>query len=86
MKRDTALVRLILTRLEEAEGSIRGLRIEGHDTDEINYHLLLLEEAGLIILDTGSLSSNQRNAERLTWAGHEYLENVRSIPVRTVRK
>ena len=50
MKRDMDLVREILFELEKQDGSGSRMRVvlEGRSEDEINYHLLLLKDAGVL--------------------------------------
>ena len=50
MKRDMDLIREILFELEKQGGSGSWMKvaIEGRSEDEINYHLLLLKDAGFL--------------------------------------
>jgi hypothetical protein len=75
------LARAILVKLEECEectglGWIEGLEIENHSSPEIAYHVMLLNEAGLIDAQdmTNSVDGLSWFPKRLTWAGHEFLE------------
>jgi len=81
MKRDMDLARSILLALEESNSN-QGwvdIKIEGHAPEEVWYHIMLLHEAGLIkALDVGSFGRDEWKAERLTWAGHEFLESSRN--------
>jgi hypothetical protein len=75
------LVREILLECEEqdrADGMI-DIKIKGRSENEVNYHLMLLRDAGFIeasVLDTqiGPLVQPLR----LTWSGHEFLSAARS--------
>ena len=61
------------------------LQIDGYSAEEISFHVLMVEEAGLV--EARKIASNRRYAEyrddvvhipvRLTWWGHEFLEAVR---------
>ena len=83
MKRDWDLVRRILAALEslgDTTSVLRADEISGYDPEVVSYHMQLLIEAGLA-------DGNCREAmnaplwcylTRLTWEGHEFLDNVRS--------
>ena len=85
MKRDMDLIRAILLKIEE-QGSptlAKPPTIEGADAPSVAEHLRLLYEAGLI-----DAAEHRRLAGaplyldmRLTWEGHEFLENVRDPQV-----
>ncbi|MCE5232469.1 MAG: DUF2513 domain-containing protein [Mizugakiibacter sp.] len=84
MKRDMELVRKILLALESGQAN---LPIDGYDDDIIRYHKALVIEAGLAdgsTLKTG-VGSREVPADvmltKLTWAGHEFLDTVRSDSV-----
>ncbi|MEA2027388.1 MAG: DUF2513 domain-containing protein [Campylobacterota bacterium] len=85
MKRYMELVRKLLLAIEENPNIDK---IEGYDDETIRYHQALLIEADLVkgkITDGGF--SNPSSApmfvyiERLTWNGHEFLDNVRQDTV-----
>ena len=81
MKLDKELVRAILLRVEESDhtpGRPTGVMIDGWSRAEINYHLRLLEEGGLVLArDIGGLGEEPFwVAERLTYKGHEALEAI----------
>jgi len=83
MKRDWDLVREVLLKLEECEssrGRLRPEEIAGRDGEVVSYHIQILTEAGLIV---GECSRSMGaplycTATRLTWAGHEFLDQVRN--------
>jgi hypothetical protein len=84
VKRDWDLVRKLLFYLEEKSDDrvIRNVQIEGYETLVINYHLVLLAEAGLITFEASRSTSNperiiQVYPTQLTWEGHEFLEITR---------
>ncbi len=83
MKRDMELIRKILFFLEdrptckvETEFSI-----EGYERSIIEYHLLLLAQAGLVDFEP-SKTKNGRIIRAyvlgLNWAGHEFLDAIRT--------
>lgn len=78
MKRDLDLAREILTEIEgqsyDPNRSFE-VKIDGHSTEEVSYHVMLLDEAGYI--EASSLPTTDGTiwkAQRLTWEGHEFLE------------
>lgn len=84
MQRDMDLARDLLLKVEEAPAHIHGQELFRHWPDrtvgELNYHVELLFQAGLIAGD-GHLVLSTRNAGwrslRLTYAGHEFLGTIR---------
>ena len=79
MKRDMDLVRLILQAVEERqERSLNPLLIDGYSDDQIQYHIELLDEAGLLsTIDLSTTSEHDFRPKRLTWEGHEFVEASR---------
>jgi Hypothetical protein (DUF2513) len=86
MQRDMDLIRELLLRLEaipiRAGGVVHitpdvdELSVPGKSADEIDYHLSLIEKAGLI--DNGGMEPMVGIGFRaLTWAGHDFLDSVR---------
>lgn len=84
MRRDMDLIRSIMLRLEaqpEPELRLTELAMEGHGDDVVLEHLVLLEEAGLVEMSVERFGSGAPPlfvVHRITWAGHEFLETVRS--------
>jgi hypothetical protein len=83
MKRDPVLLARILETLEAAPYDFSDIPIdihlEGYSEDAVAYHVLLLNEAGLIMTSTHGVSEDGRTRPRpirLTWKGHEYLERT----------
>jgi hypothetical protein len=72
MKRDLDLLRRILLRLENGGEPSSD---ESHRPEEIQYHIRLLDEAGLIEAD--EIVPGQWWPERITWTGHELLDASR---------
>lgn len=77
MKRDIELVRLILLEMESVPTYLAepNLNFDGYSEEEVHYHVMLLDEAGLIVaIDASSGSDLYWIPQRLTWQGHEFLE------------
>lgn len=87
MKRDMELVRSILLALEavpEDEQVPNPLVIDGYSEDSVGHHVHLMGEAGL--LNTADITascstSDQALAFGITWAGHEFIDTMRSQEV-----
>ncbi len=75
MKRDIDLLRRILLDLESGSSSMRGSD-DGEDPHTLHYHIQLLHDAGLIVAD--EIVPDQWWPERITWAGHEFLDLARN--------
>lgn len=79
MQRDLDLVRRILLHLEAAGTEGRawsGFGSEEDDPASVHYHVQLMHDAGLIQAD--ELVPGQWWPERMTWAGHEFLDAARN--------
>ena len=86
MKRNMDLVRLIMLKLQDHEhgDAQSSLHIDNFSDEEINYHCFIMNEAGLIVAtDTTSSCSLSPEAMplRLTWNGHEFIENAQNEKV-----
>lgn len=90
MRRDMNLIRELLLKLEdlpETPGGVHRLVpgelamvIDGYCAHELDYHLQLIEEAGFIRTFPGELGGAIL-FDRLTWAGHDFVDSVRSPKV-----
>jgi hypothetical protein len=83
MKRDMKLIRKVLFQLEARKGyeATPDISISGYDRVSIRYHLLLLAQAGLIDFEPEKTKNGRIIAVHvfgLNWAGHEFLDAVRS--------
>jgi hypothetical protein len=81
MQRDMDLARRILQEIEKApfDGGTVELNLPDLASETLQYHLLLLSEAGLIhALDASSMAGPAFLPTRLTWQGHEFLDASRS--------
>lgn len=79
MKRDLDLVREILSEIEDHDPNrFFVVKVDGHSTDEVAYHVMLLDEADYIEAQSIPTTDGMIwKARRLTWAGHEFLEAAR---------
>ena len=86
MKRDMDLIRKILFFLEgrqEHKAEVE-LPIEGYDRLVVAYHMLLLAQAGLVDFEPERTKTGRiirAHVLGLNWAGHEFLDAVRSEKV-----
>ncbi len=81
MKRDMDLVREILLKLEAHPAQIFGaeMEIDGYSKEEINFHLMLMNEAGLINADDSSAGTEIYFLPLwITWAGYEFLDDAKN--------
>ncbi|GAB60751.1 DUF2513 domain-containing protein [Rheinheimera nanhaiensis] len=80
MKRDMELIRKLLFAMEDNPCQ---LAIDGYDKEVVKYHALLLIEGGLLdgkvsnTLENTSAVPSNIHVNRLTWDGHEFLDNIR---------
>jgi hypothetical protein len=82
MKRELDLIRQILLEVEQNDDYLRSveIRAEGYSPEQINYHVMLLMEAGYVV-GSHSLGPRDRylyHPKSLTWEGHEFLDATRS--------
>ncbi len=90
MRREMDLIRdlmLVLEALPESPGGVHQLTpgegvlaIDGFGTDEVAYHLKLVEEAKLIQTFQASYGGDVL-FDRLSWSGHDFVDSVRSPEV-----
>jgi hypothetical protein len=82
MKRDMDIARKILFRIEsidESYGDVE-LDIDGTSSEVVDYHVLLLWEAGYLkgkTIQKGSMTDPIVIPFRLTWGGHDFLDDSR---------
>jgi hypothetical protein len=79
MKRHPDLVRQILLELEKEpyKGQPIPIKMDDYSNDEIVYHVMLLNEAGLIEAFDLGIGDVSWMPVRLTWSGHEFLDAAR---------
>jgi hypothetical protein len=83
MKRNMDLVRQILIKVNDHEHGYapKNISLEGFSNEQVGYHCLLLGEAGLLeVVESSSMDSSSPSAipVRLTWDGHEFIENAQN--------
>lgn len=85
MKRDIDLIRALLTALEEKDNDdmVSTISVDGFTELEVKYHLVLMDQAGLIRCERiVSSSTSDRIIDvlpfGLSWKGHEFLESARN--------
>jgi hypothetical protein len=83
MKRDMDLIRKILFKIESfpSDDDIEPIVLEGYTPEQINYHVYLIHEAGLIrghiLYGHGTVAPQSYVIFGLTWAGHDFLDACR---------
>lgn len=85
MRRDMALLRLLLLQLEEIDEDGQSiyeigeddLPIDGYTWDQVSYHYTLADEAGLVDAAGGPPLEGGIVFRRLTWSGHDFVDAVR---------
>jgi hypothetical protein len=89
MRRDLGLIRELLLKLEPLSSphawrlihpADPEVQVEGRSPDEIEYHLQMLVERGLVE-EPRSGPMEGIMFKRLTWEGHDYLDAVRDPKV-----
>lgn len=77
------MIRELMLAMESAEGAelLRIPRLVGRDRHQVEHHFRLLLEAGLVTAGYISPDSRRWIAVRLTWRGHDYLDQIRDPQV-----
>jgi Hypothetical protein (DUF2513) len=83
MKRDMELIRALMLSIESQDGDFNyeSVKAIGYDEPQIEYHLDLLIEARLVVGEVHPLQGGYSpiiTVERLSWDGHEFLDNARN--------
>lgn len=82
MKRDMELIRALLLKMESLGPSEpMPTDLPGYDRNAVWYHTTLLVEAGLLHEQPARRDQSftvPAKPDRLTWAGHEFLDNARN--------
>jgi hypothetical protein len=89
MKRDLDLIRLILLEAENNADPQNWFDPEpvGYETEAVSYHVMLMEQAGLIEgWNRSAIGVFRWSARNLTWRGHEFLEAAKDDTVWTKTK
>jgi hypothetical protein len=86
MTRDMDLLRELLFTIERGEefngqswiSFDRQEYLCGHSPDEVMYHLSILKDNGFIL---AVVSGSTPQVSRLTWQGHEFLDNIKDAGI-----
>ncbi len=81
MKRDMELIRLLLLQSESGE---EPPELSSYSIDDQLYNLQLMEDANLIVVRFSRGNENEvigSSTERLTWAGHDFLDSTRDSEI-----
>ncbi|WP_161495833.1 DUF2513 domain-containing protein [Bradyrhizobium japonicum] len=93
MKLEVDLVRQLLLHIDEHAtrpiSDLDSITIEGWTDDQIDYHVVQLEDAGFIEASIDSVPDNEDpdlvhvvySVRRLTYKGHEFVETVRDATI-----
>lgn len=85
MRLNKELVREVLLAVDASDKSPHSwidVSSEGHKAEVVAYHVMLLDEAGLLVAqDLSSMSRFDWRPKRLTISGHEYLDTIRDDEV-----
>lgn len=83
VKRDMELIRKILLEIENhSYGGWVDISFDDYEQENIIYHVMLMDEAGLIEAD--NLTTQEVvdwKPKRLTWEGYEFLDKIRDNSV-----
>ena len=83
MRREKDLCIKILRFIEENQTSYEqyssdNINIEGYNNSQIVYHLDLLDDDNLVMIeDVYTMSNSWRNVKRITNMGHDFLDAIR---------
>ncbi len=81
MKRDLDFIREILLKIEDSDDMVypEALVSDKHPLSDVTHHLKLLADADYIeVLDVTTLSGEYFIVQRITMAGYDYIDNIRS--------
>jgi hypothetical protein len=86
MKRDMELIRELMLAIESQDGDFNyeSVKAIGYDEPQIEYHLDLLIKARLVVGEVHPLQGGFSPifvVEKLSWDGHEFLDNARNESV-----
>lgn len=79
MKRDMDCFRAVLLKIEELPSYtiMKGTEVEGYSAEQTGYHIKLAQDAGFIVAKSLDDEAGIFMVERLTYAGHEFLDAAR---------
>jgi hypothetical protein len=86
MKRDMELIRQILLAVEANPSadpfSTKEVAVDGYNPDVVMFHILLLDQAGLLKgIDASSNDGPDFIVQSISWGGYEFLDTVRDPAV-----
>jgi hypothetical protein len=84
MRRDLDLIRKLLLEIEAHDDPTDTMHVkgDGYTPHEVQYHLKLLRDAGMIVaVDFSSGSTMDYRPKSITWHGHEFLDAARNDTV-----
>tara|TARA_R110002049_G_scaffold130746_2_gene289167 strand:- start:12545 stop:12910 length:366 start_codon:yes stop_codon:yes gene_type:complete len=86
MKRDFELIKKIMIEVEKqtTTAGIHDLQVDGYSLNEVSFNTYLMNESGLIKASFAKFGSGEYELtylNRLTWKGHEFLDNARNDTV-----
>ena len=83
MKRDAELIRDLMLAMESEKSAelLMVPRLVGREPHQVDHHFRLLLEAGFATAGYISPDGRRWIAVRLTWRGHEYLDQIRDPDV-----
>jgi hypothetical protein len=79
MKRDMDCLRAVLLKVEELPSHKiwNGTEVKGYSPEQTAYHIQLAQDAGFIVAKSLVDDADIFMIERLTYAGHEFLDAAR---------
>lgn len=90
MRRDADLIRELMLKLEalptahcsefRLQPGADSMTVAGFSANEIEYHLRLIVEAGLIT-SRGRFANGDFRFDRMTWSGHDFVDSVRDAAI-----
>jgi hypothetical protein len=79
MKRDMDCLRALLLKVEELPSNTiwNGTGVKGYSPEQAAYHMHLAQDAGFVVAKSLVDEADIFMVERLTYAGHEFLDAAR---------
>ncbi len=86
MKRNILCITDIIRTLERSDAILsdtsKKFKLEGYDQKTLDYHIQLLKDADYI--KTKCFNSNEELPTRLTWKGHEYIDQTLNSTLKVI--
>ncbi|OJI31084.1 hypothetical protein VV99743_03016 [Vibrio vulnificus] len=91
MKRNMELIRDLMLTIEGHPNHIENIKFPNYSQDEVYYHVALLIDARLLkgdymMIKNASMVPAKIYIEKLTWDGHEFLDDIRQENIWNVIK